>query len=76
MKKTLILGLIAMMALMANAQDSKSCCGEKKCKTEKCDKKADKCDKKCSKKNAKCEKKQTSKSQKKTDAQTGATKQK
>ena len=43
MKKTLILGLIAMMALMVNAQDQKKCTGDKKCKTEKCEKKA--CDK-------------------------------
>ena len=43
MKKTLILGLIAMMALVANAQDQKKCACDSKCKTEKCDKKS--CDK-------------------------------
>ena len=37
MKKTLILGLIAMMALVANAQDQKKCCD----KAKKCNKKAD-----------------------------------
>ena len=71
MKKTLILGLIAMMALVANAQDQKKCEGNDKCKTEKCEKKA--CDK-----TKKCEKKdccKAKKSEQKTDAQTGATKQ-
>lgn len=34
MKKTLILGLIAMMALVANAQDQKKCACDSKCKTE------------------------------------------
>ena len=55
MKKTLILGLIAMMALVANAQDQKKCACDSKCKTEKCDKKC--CDKKCCDKANKCEKK-------------------
>ena len=55
MKKTLILGLIAMMALVANAQDQKKCTCDSKCKTEKCDKKC--CDKKCCDKANKCEKK-------------------
>ena len=82
MKKTLILGLIAMMALMVNAQDQKKCTGDKKCKTEKCEKKAcDKkaCDKKaCDKadKKACCNKeKKCCDKAKKTDGQTGATKQ-
>ena len=64
MKKTLILGLIAMMALVANAQDQK--------KKKACDKKAcDKADKKacCNKEKKCCDK------AKKTDGQTGATKQ-
>ena len=77
MKKTLILGLIAMMALVANAQDQKKCEGNDKCKTEKCEKKAcdkkacDKADKKacCNKEKKCCDK------AKKTDGQTGATKQ-
>lgn len=71
MKKTLILGLIAMMALTVNAQDQKKSTGDKKCNTEKCEKKA--CDKtkKCGKKDC-CKAK---KSEQKTDAQTGATKQ-
>ena len=78
MKKTLILGLIAIMALVANAQDQKKCEGKDKCKTEMCEKKAC-CDKEkkcckaekkaCCKKNKKCDK------AKKADAQTGATKQ-
>ena len=75
MKKTLILGLIAMMALVANAQDQKKCACDSKCKTEKCDKKccdkANKCEKKacCNKDKKSCDK------SKKTDGQTGATKQ-
>lgn len=80
MKKTLILGLIAMMALVANAQDQKKCACDSKCKTEKCDKKC--CDKKCSDKANKCEKKacrnkdkKSCDKSKKTDGQTGATKQ-
>ena len=68
MKKTLILGLIAMMALVANAQDQKKCEGNDKCKTEKCEKKA------CCKKEKKCSDK-AKKCNKKADAQTGATKQ-
>ena len=77
MKKTLILGLIAMMALVANAEDRKKCACDNKCKTEKCEKKAccnkekkccDKAEKKtCCDKNKKC-------CDKKADAQTGATK--
>ena len=80
MKKTLILGLIAMMALVANAQDQKKCEGNDKCKTEKCEKKDcckkdKKCDKKaCCKKEKKCSDK-AKKCNKKADAQTGATKQ-
>lgn len=80
MKKTLILGLIAMMALVANAQDQKKCACDSKCKTEKCDKKC--CDKKCRDKANKCEKKaccnkdkKSCDKSKKTDGQTGATKQ-
>ena len=75
MKKTLILGLIAMMALVANAQDQKKCEGNDKCKTEKCEKKD------CCKKDKKCDKKacdkdaKSSDKAKKTDGQTGATKQ-
>ena len=74
MKKTLILSLIAMMALTVNAQDQKKCTGDKKCKTEKCEKK-------CCDKEKKCEKKACDKATKasdkakKTDGQTGATKQ-
>ena len=85
MKKTLILGLIAMMALVANAQDQKKEACDNKCKTEKCEKKAcDKncCDKKCCDKANKCEKKaccnkdkKSCDKGKKTDGQTGATKQ-
>jgi hypothetical protein len=82
MKKTLILGLIAMMALVANAQDQKKAACDNKCKTEKCEKKAcDKkaCDKKaCDKadKKACCNKeKKCCDKAKKTDGQTGATKQ-
>ncbi len=63
MKKTLILGLIAMMALMVNAQDQKKCTGDKKCKTEKCEKKA--CDK-----TKKCEKKDCCKAKKASRRQT------
>ena len=84
MKKTLILGLIAMMALVANAQDQKKCEGNDKCKTEKCEKKAccdkekkccDKAEKKaCCKKEKKCCDK-AKKCNKKADAQTVATKQ-
>ena len=80
MKKTLILGLIAMMALVANAQNQKKCACDSKCKTEKCDKKC--CDKKCCDKANKCEKKACCNKDKnscdkgkKTDGQTGATKQ-
>ena len=80
MKKTLILGLIAMIALVANAQDQKKCTCDSKCKTEKCDKKC--CDKKCCDKANKCEKKaccnkdkKSCDKSKKTDGQTGATKQ-
>ena len=80
MKKTLILGLIAMMALTVNAQDQKKCACDSKCKTEKCDKKC--CDKKCCDKANKCEKKaccnkdkKSCDKSKKTDGQTGATKQ-
>jgi hypothetical protein len=80
MKKTLILGLIAMMALVANAQDQKKSCCDNKEKTEKCEKKAccdkekkccDKADKKacCNKEKKCCDK------AKKADGQTGATKQ-
>ena len=79
MKKTLIL---AMMALVANAQDQKKAACDNKCKTEKCEKKAcDKktCDKKaCDKadKKACCNKeKKCCDKAKKTDGQTGATKQ-
>ena len=61
MKKTLILGLIAMMALVANAQDQKKEACDNKCKTEKCEKK-ECCKKACDK-------------AKKADGQTGATKQ-
>ena len=74
MKKTLILGLIAMTALVANAQDQKKCTEDSKCKTEKCEKK-------CCDKEKKCEKKACDKATKasdkakKTDGQTGATKQ-
>ena len=91
MKKTLILGLIAMMALVANAQDQKKCEGNDKCKTEKCEKKAccdkeKKCckaekkaccdkDKKCCKAEKKACCKKDKKCDKKADAQTGATKQ-
>ena len=85
MKKSLILGLIAMMALVANAQDQKKGACDGKCKTEKCEKKAcDKncCDKKCCDKANKCEKKaccnkdkKSCDKGKKTDGQTGATKQ-
>ena len=82
MKKTLILGLIAMMALVANAQDQKKATCDNKCKTEKCEKKAcDKkaCDKKaCDKadKKACCNKeKKCCDKAKKADGQTGATKQ-
>ena len=64
MKKTLILGLIAMMALVANAQDQKKSCCDNKEKTEKCEKKA--C---CNKEKKCCDK------AKKADGQTGATKQ-
>ena len=72
MKKTLILGLIAMMALVANADNQKKCACDNKCKTEKCEKcccdKSAKGDKKaCCDSNKKCDKK--------ADAQTGATKQ-
>ena len=78
MKKTLILGLIAMMALVANAQDQKKCEGKDKCKTEMCEKKAC-CDKekKCRKaeKKACCKKDKKCDKAKKADAQTGATKQ-
>ena len=80
MKKSLILGLIAMMALVANAQDDKKSCCDNKNKTEKCDKKC--CDKKCCDKANKCEKKaccnkdkKSCDKSKKTDGQTGATKQ-
>ena len=81
MKKTLILGLIAMMALVANAQDQKKAACDNKCKTEKCEKKAcdkkacDKADKKacCNKEKKCCDK--AKKCNKKADAQTGATKQ-
>ena len=75
MKKTLILGLIAMMALVANAQDQKKSCCDSKNKTEKCEKKG------CCKKDKKCDKKvcdkdaKSSDKAKKTDGQTGATKQ-
>ena len=64
MKKTLILGLIAMMALVANAQDQKKSCCDNKEKTEKCEKKT--C---CDKEKKCCDK------AKKADGQTGATKQ-
>ena len=75
MKKSLILGLIAMMALVANAQDDKKSCCDNKNKTEKCEKKD------CCKKDKKCDKKACDKDAKssdkanKTDGQTGATKQ-
>lgn len=84
MKKTLILGLIAMMALTVNAQDQKKCADDSKCKTEKCEKKAcDKADKKaccekdkkCCDKAKKCDKNKKCDKAKKADAQTGATKQ-
>jgi hypothetical protein len=79
MKKTLILGLIAMMALVANAQDQKKEACDNKCKTEKCEKKE--CCKKACDKDKKCAKKSCDKAKKgcdkakKTDGQTGATKQ-
>ena len=74
MKKTLILGLIAMMALVANAQDQKKGACDGKCKTEKCEKKACNKTKKCDKKA--CDKAtKSSDKEKKADGQTGATKQ-